>query len=175
MGLILSKLSCYKLQPKPVTPRLFQMIYSIEPRSPSFSTLHTGNKGSVVQDTESIVEAGLYMGLGQCEGGSVNVFFLLLSIHSAWVKLVSSEFQTCFWCWKMIIQHILAFGGSLTFFSMSSFYHATISSTTTPPTPALPASKTWVILYVKKFLRMINMNSSTENHLIQLWMDPSGE
>lgn len=47
------------------------MIYSKAPLSPSFSARGGGgggggDKGTVVQDSETLVEAGLWMGLGQC-------------------------------------------------------------------------------------------------------------
>lgn len=170
------------------------MIYSKGPRSPSFSALHAGNKGSVVWDTETVVEAGLWIRVrsmlrwfNECVQWMCS---FLLNMHSAWIKLVSSEFQTRFWCWKMFIQHIMVSGEGLVFPHLmvprhKKFYHATVSSrvhnctlcfhsSLILPLP-LPASKTWVIFHVKKFLWMINKYSSTENHLIQLWIDPSSE
>ena len=57
----LRKPNCYKVQPKPVT---LSVSNDLQHWSPSFSTPHMRNKGSVVRDTESIVEAGLWIGLG---------------------------------------------------------------------------------------------------------------
>lgn len=71
----------------------------------------------------------------------------------------------------MLNDHYPAWFLEVVFFSTSWY------PTTAPVVPclpsSLPASKTF--FYVKKFLNMINKSSSTENRLIQLWMDPSSE
>lgn len=56
------------------------------------------------------------------------------------------------------------------------FFHLMVPyNYTSRPSSPLFSARLQNILYVKKFLNMINKSSSTENHLIQLWMDPSSE
>lgn len=75
-----------------------------------------------------------------------------------WVKFASCELQTWFCLWVII---------STVFWRSWIFFH--------PMLPPPLHCQTPKHFYVKKFLSMIMKSSSTQNCLIQSWMDPSSE
>ena len=120
------------------------------------------------------------------------MFAFLLNMHGAWTRFVSMS-SRFFLCWKMIIRHVSASGGSFFCFFLSFFLSFFPPPSAHPPQKALSRSSIFqraqlhplsrppplqnISLCKKKFPWMINKSSSTEkkNHLIQLWMDLSCE
>lgn len=158
MGLILRKYSCYKLQPETCDPRLFGMIYSEAPRSPSFSA--QGEQRGVCSGLADLSRSRFMDGLRSM------LRWFRDRVLSLWIrdKFASCELQTWFCLWVITQHGFLRVAEVLS----TSRYPCNV---TIPPLHCQPPKH----FYVKKFLSMIMKSSSTENRFIQSWMDPSSE
>lgn len=161
MGPILSERSCYTTT-KNLWPCLFSMIHSVGPQSHSFSTAQREQRECCSWYVE-------------CSEVNVN----MCSSSKLCLLWVYAPFYTDKWWFNISWPpENVRFFSIVSFPPIENFIRLVSQATSTHSVSShllASAPKTWLILFVKKFHGMINKNSSTENLLIQLWMDPSGE